>query len=87
MKNHILHVIVWAMLILKSASNLDAEPRALIIYPGVPRIHPGESLVRPSFDRLIPTTRPVTHPGASTIYPGADLIRPVDLPLIPKCIP
>ncbi len=80
-------LILAAAAILLGAATLHAEPVGYIIYPGVPKVHPGNSLMRPSFTRLIPSSGPVIQPGAPKVYPGNRLVHPMDMPLVPKCIP
>ncbi len=55
-----------------------------LINPGVPQVHPNDSVTPVSFDNLIPTSVPTVVVTPPTVPASSDnLVHPTDQPLVP----
>ena len=65
------------------ANDADADYAVKLVRPRFDRLIPTSyPLVQTGFSKLKPTSYPVINPGAPLVHPGEKLVRPMDSPLL-----
>jgi hypothetical protein len=83
-QRHIAWAIFGIAILLSRGPLLHADPDGLID-PGVPQVHPSDSVTPTSFDHLIPTSVPTIVVTPPTVPASSDnLVHPTDQPLVPQ---